>query len=340
MGGMGGMGGGMGGMGGFGSVPATELPSATLAPGQTRDLATRVVNLNGPPRGSRPAMPAAGEDLELSDVTEITGSEPIAKALRLLAAEKAPGSVAQLVFWRLSGMDWPWITRLSRSWANPEEVGLAHRFVDGLIVRDPSSLDDTGVVYVEVEAASEPSEPLATELRSALKDSRVLGLIARSGVPTHPDGPSVACHVKLLRQGDEPVAMVQMALSDPSGQKWLSPTRFTVPLEPGTKGETVAEAVSVGLLHHLVRVSVRKDLTRDSRGRNVMNFRVRIDNASPLVLHGLTIAGTKEGAVPATLVGVSVSPRRSLVVPASPEAVDRLGLKGGVQAVAADLSGL
>ncbi len=46
-GGMGGMGGGMGGMGGgMRSVPPSDLPSALLNPGQTRNLPTRLVSIS------------------------------------------------------------------------------------------------------------------------------------------------------------------------------------------------------------------------------------------------------------------------------------------------------
>ena len=48
-GGMGGMGGGMGGMGGgMRSVPPTDLPSALLDPGKTRNLPTRLVSITPP----------------------------------------------------------------------------------------------------------------------------------------------------------------------------------------------------------------------------------------------------------------------------------------------------
>jgi hypothetical protein len=329
---------------GFRSVPATDLPSAVLEPGQSRHLATRVVCLNGPPQGGRVTVPQEGEELELCDVSEVTGNEPLQKALRLLSAEKAPGSVAQMVFWRLAGMDWPWIARLSKPWANTDEVMMARRFLDGLIPRDVSAESETGVIYFEIHAKGPGTEALAAELRSALKGSRVLGLRVELGVPENPDGPSIACRVDLHAADAHPTAVSRVWVTEPSGRKWTDSGSFTLPYEAVSEAKGSAEAwadgLCGGLVERLVHVRLAKDLTRDERGRNVMNFRVRIDNASPLVLHGLTIVGTKADATPATLVGVSVAPRRSLVVPATKEAVDRLGLKSGVRAYAADLSGL
>jgi len=48
----------------------------------------------------------------------------------MLAEEKAPETVAQLVLWHLGyGVDWPTLVQLSREWANPSEVALARQFV-------------------------------------------------------------------------------------------------------------------------------------------------------------------------------------------------------------------
>jgi len=71
-------------------------------------------------------------------------------------------------------------------------------------------------------------------------------------------------------------------------------------------------------------------------------FTVRIDNYSPLILNGLGLTGVGEqdGAVPKLLSGICLSPRRSLMVPATAEVVEALGLKQGVKVTAVDLSGL
>src|SRR5262249_21362119 len=93
--GMGGMGmGGMGGMGGGGwrSVPPTSLPFATLDSKQTRRLPTRLVGLSEPDPDSPVAGPKKGEPLRIGDITQMTGDATVQKALRRLAADKAPQS--------------------------------------------------------------------------------------------------------------------------------------------------------------------------------------------------------------------------------------------------------
>jgi len=103
-------------------------------PGQTRNLPTTVVSLMPPVFGKKVALPGAGEPLELGDADDLLGDAPlVASALKRLAAEKAPATVAQLVMWNLRvGLDWPVIGRISKSWANPNEVALARHFVNRL----------------------------------------------------------------------------------------------------------------------------------------------------------------------------------------------------------------
>jgi len=99
------MGGGMGGMGGgMRSVPPTSLPFANLKPGQKRDLPTRLVSLSQPDPDSETGVsfPAKDEKLQLGDVSEINGDDRVQKALKRLAADKAPATISQLVMWRLS----------------------------------------------------------------------------------------------------------------------------------------------------------------------------------------------------------------------------------------------
>ena len=60
------------------------------------------------------------------------------------------------------------------------------------------------------------------------------------------------------------------------------------------------------------------------------------------MLNGLAMLGTasKADEVPKVLPMISISPRRSLTVPATEAVVRGLGLKKGVKLVALDLSGL
>ena len=87
---------------------------------------------------------------------------------------------------------------------------------------------------------------------------------------------------------------------------------------------------------------VRAQLSKGPRVKGKDTYKVRIDNASPLILNGLAVAGTskKEGELPKVLHGISIPPRKSMTVPASTEVVDQLGLRAGVRVIAADLSGL
>ena len=161
MGGMGGMGGGMGGMGGgmgggFRSVPPTELPSALLQPGQTRELATRVVSLNPPSPETGVLMPQEGEKLLIGDIAQISSDPRLQKALRRLAADNAPDAVSQLVMWNLSGkLDWLTIDQLAKGWVNAQELALARQFVERL--DSLAEEGESGQLFLEVIAGERPS---------------------------------------------------------------------------------------------------------------------------------------------------------------------------------------
>ena len=61
-----------------------------------------------------------------------------------------------------------------------------------------------------------------------------------------------------------------------------------------------------------------------------------------MILNGLAVVGADQpaGDEPKQLAGVSISPRRSMTVPATEDVVKALGLKKGIRVFAADLSGL
>ncbi len=122
MGGMG-MGGGMG--GGFRSIPPTSLPFAILRPGQTRHLPTRLVGLSEPNPENPVTLPEKGEKLTLGDISQVTDNARVQKALKRLAADKAPSPVAQLVIWRVAsgGLEWDAIAAMSKDWANDSGAG-------------------------------------------------------------------------------------------------------------------------------------------------------------------------------------------------------------------------
>ena len=94
-----------------------------------------------------------------------------------------------------------------------------------------------------------------------------------------------------------------------------------------------------GTLNRLVRAQ----LIKGPRDKGKLTYRIRIDNASPLILNGLAALGTDSKPrtqTPRVLSGISIPPRRSMTVPASEEVVKTLGLKHGIRVVAIDLSGL
>jgi hypothetical protein len=61
-----------------------------------------------------------------------------------------------------------------------------------------------------------------------------------------------------------------------------------------------------------------------------------------LILNGLAVLGTASRAdeAPKVWSGISIPPRKCMMLPASEEVVKTLGLKKGIRVVAIDLSGL
>ncbi|WP_165066955.1 hypothetical protein [Paludisphaera rhizosphaerae] len=337
MGGMGGMGGGMGGMGmGMRSVAPTGLPYASLKPGQNRKLPTRLVSLSAPNEDGTVRLPAEGEQLQLGDVSQINADARVQKALRRLAAEKAPESISQLVMWRLAqGLDWDVIARMAeKRGKNYEyELTLAQEFVDRLATLPD---DETGVLLFQVDAKGPESQAAADELTKALKDKPVLGLWAREGVPAEPEGPAVACRIRV----DGKEALVQVASSNSTAQAWVPFGKFTLPVTESDgkfDAKATADELAGGVLNRLVRAQ----LSQGPRSKGKPTYQVKIENASPLVLNGLAIAGADDpSSEPKELSGVSIGPRRSMTFPATDEVVKGLGLKKGIRISAADLSGL
>jgi hypothetical protein len=319
------------------SVPPTSLPFANLKVGQTRNLPTRLVSISQPDPQSETgvSLPAKGEKLELGDISQLNADERLQKALKRLAAERAPETVSQLVMWRLSsGSDWSQIAQLSSKWANAHELTLAQEFVDRL---DSLPDADTGAILFEVEGTEGASRSFATALSKELSDKTFLGLKAKLGIPARPEGPAVACRVRFT----DHEATVQVLSTDGAAQKWVAFGKFTLPVKEKTESFAAAkfgDSLAEGVLSRLVRAQLR-------RGPNVhgkATFQVRIDNVSPLVLNGLAVLGTqtKPEEKPNELIGICIAPRRSMTVPATEDVVKSLGLRKGVRVVAADLSGL
>ncbi|GAC1469159.1 MAG: hypothetical protein NVSMB9_12640 [Isosphaeraceae bacterium] len=346
-GGMGGMGGGgmggMGGGGGFRSVPPTSLPFTTLKPNQTQDLPTRLASLTAPDPNdpaSGVALPEKGEPLRISDIRDQTKDLRVLEALTRLAKDKAPESIATMVMWNVaSGLDWNVIAEKSQGWANAYELTLARSFVAQL---GNLPKDDTGLLLYEIKGTGTFASTLAQELSAVLKDRSVLGLKVASGVPRSPESPAVACKIVVGGTSSVPEATVFVATTDSVAKAWVPAGKFTLPIAlKAGKPEVArfADALAEGLLGRLVRTQ----LSKVGVVKGKMLYKVRIDNASPLILNGPAILGTGEGkadSIPKVLSGVSISPRESVTVPATSEVVEMLGLKKGVRVIAADLSGL
>jgi hypothetical protein len=339
---MGGMGGGMmGGMGGGGmrSVPPSALPSALLKVGQTRHLPTRLVNISSKVAPSGVSLPGKGEKLQIvGDVSKVNGDPQVQKALKRLTSEMAPTTLAQLVMWRLAGgLEWDTIAQLSEKWANEYELTLAKEFVDHL---DALPEGESGRLLIQLDATDAVSESTANALRQAFDGKTVLGLVARVGaIPAVPDGPAVVCKVRL--KANE--AAAQVASSDSLAQKWVLFGKFSFPVTFANEKIDVrpfADALSEGILTRLVRAQVIKGSATKDKGKLI--YQLRVDNASPLILNGLKVLGTanKDDEIGQVLSMISISPRKSLTIPASEEMVRSLGLKKGIKIVALDLSGL
>jgi hypothetical protein len=328
------MGGGMG--GGMRSVPPTALLSADLKPRQTRNLPTSLVSLSPPNPESGLALPEAGEPLRIvGDIAGVNDDPRVQKALRRLSANKAPASVSQLVMWRLAGrMEWESIGQLADKWANLHELTLAKDFVARL---DTLPDGESGKILFEVVGTDSASEAMATSIGAALKDKTVLGLQAVLGVPARPEGPAVACRVR-LSHGE---ALVQVISSDSAAQNWVPYGKFTLPVgKDQGKSDTArfADALTEEVLNRLVRAQ----LSKGPRVKGKLTYQLRIENVSPLILNGLSVVGPPSKTVeePKVLMGISIPPRKSLTVPASEDAVKTLGLKQGIRVMALDLSGL
>jgi hypothetical protein len=337
---MGGMGGGMGGMGGgMRSVPPSDLPSALLNAGQTRNLPTRLVNITSPDARAPITLPGKGEKLRIVGDIDATDDNPqVRKALKRLTAEMAPTSLTQLVLMRLAGrMEWSNISQISEPWANEYELTLAREFVQHI---DSLPEGETGRLLFEVEGRDEAGKAIANDVSKGLTGKTVLGLMAKVGeIPASPDGPAVACRVRL----SETDALVQVSSTDAQAAHWVNFGKFTLPLtrvEDKVAVGQLADALSEGILNRLVRAQIIKGSATKDKGKLV--YQLRIDNASPLVLNGVAIVGTASNndEVPKVLSMISISPRKSLTVPTSDEVVRNLGLKKGIKVIALDLSGL
>jgi hypothetical protein len=151
----------------------------------------------------------------------------------------------------------------------------------------------------------------------------------------------LACSIQVSGEKGHEEAQVTVKTSDANGRTWASAGTFAVPLvSKDGKRDVVGftDSLAVGVLSRMVDAT----LVKGQKVKGKDTYMVRLLNHSPLILNGLELTGSgeKDGAVPRRLSGISLSPQRNLVLPATAEVVETLGLKQGVRVTAADLSGL
>jgi len=302
-------------------------------------LPTRLVALSQPDPERPVVMPAKGEPLEILDIAQVTQDAQVQKALRRLAADKAPATVSQLVMWRVgSKLDWESIARMSKNWSNTHELSLARAFVESL---DALPEGESGTLLVEVTAADDTQTALAADLSKLLAGQVMLGLPVKVGIPSKPQGPTVACRVQLTGTAEKAEAQVQVFKSDGTATAWAAVGKFTLPVDRA-EGKVKEAAFADSLAEEVLSRLVRAQLSKGPVVKGKPTFKIRIDNASPLILNGLAVQGNVDTSKdePKILAGISISPFKNLTVPATGEMVEQLGLKKGIRVIAADLSGL
>jgi hypothetical protein len=323
---------------GFRSLPVIGPPSALVEPGRTRHLPTSLVSLSSPGPDGQLTLPAKGEELTLKNIdTDPRFSPKVRAALKHLAEAQAPETVAQLVLWHIAGgLDWSTLARVSRPWANRSELALAHDIATRISTEAGALEHPEGRLAIEVVADAGYAE-LGTAFRSVLAAQPIFGLPVRSGIPNQPICPSIACRTRIAG----PEATVQLWLSDPSG-KWVSAGKFALPVPETRDVKAAATALSDAWMDGVLSRLIRVQLAAGPKTKGKESYKIRIDNVSSLVLHGLVLSGTaaRESGHPSALGGLCLPPKKTLTVPATSEVVERLGFKNGVRVLAACLTGI
>jgi len=280
--------------------------------------------------------------LSVGDISQVNNDRWAQAALKRLAEDKAPSNVAQLVVWHVAdGFDWNSIARFSQGWANAQEIPLARQFADRLreTLGDGKTATQAAALYGEFTARDSGNDARIAEFGKLLEGNSILGLTYHTGVPVRPAGPALACRVRLANKE----ALVQLSSSSDDATSWVPVgKKFSIPLvddqEQPSKTAEVVGALAQEILNHLTNAK----LIAGPKAQGKPTYRLRIDNASPLILNGLALAGPDKAASspPSVLSGICLPPHRSMTVPVGAEMIERLGLKKGAQLVAADFSDL
>ena len=133
---------------------------------------------------------------------------------------------------------------------------------------------------------------------------------------------------------------MQVSASDAAAGAWLPVGKFPLELADAEGQELKASAVADGLAEKLLGRLADARLVAGPKQKGKPTYKIRLINASPLILNGLALSGTKTSKEvrPTAMAGFSLSPHQVWDVPASAEAVERLGLKDGIRVLDADLS--
>ena len=250
-----------------------------------------------------------------------------------LRGPQADGTVAQLAPWDLvEGSQGDILAEASHGRATDAELASARSFVRRLRnAGGKAATEDSGKLYVEVDG------PATDALKVSLRGQTLLGLKVETALPDRTDAPALA--IRLRAEGTGLAASVSASTGDASG--WRPAGKYTVKLNDA-KGQAratvaVADDVALGLVGQVFKVKL---VSKRSQGKTA--YAIRVENESPIVLDGLALSSTAEPAAGkvSSVLGLGLPPRKAMVIGISPKAVERLGLKGGVQVFAADLSAL
>jgi len=119
-------------------------------------------------------MPEKGEKLQIGDISQMTGDARVQKALKRLAADKAPWSVSQLVMWHVSSkLEWDTIARLSSKWANAHERSLAQDFAEKLDALQEGAVEAESNIGHRTGTASSTRSMIASDLSPSACPSKL-----------------------------------------------------------------------------------------------------------------------------------------------------------------------
>ena len=315
--------------------PACRLPISS--PNQTRHLPTRLVSLSSPDPEEGLSLPQQGEKLQiLGDIAKVNDDPRVQKALRRLAADKAPTSVSQLVMWRVAA-DWTGTRSPSCRGRGPIATSWPWPRISWTIWTSLTE-GETGRLLFEIEGtdAAEQGDGGRADQGPARQDGARLA--GRRRDPDAARGPAVACRVRLTATE----ALVQVASSDATARTGSpsASSRCRWSRKRQVRQRQVRRCPGRGDPQPAGPRPGEQRPAQREKGKLI--YQIRIENASPLILNGLALVGTGEqgrrnaqGAV-----GHRDSPAQEHARSRERGGRQALGLKKGIKVLALDLSGL